>query len=188
MHELLIGQLEHYIPQSEAEAADREAMLTFLRTHDDALLRENRLAHFTASAWIVNHDRTKVLMAFHNLYRSWAWMGGHADGDGDLARVIRKEIAEECGLTRLKSLCDGIYGVQIIHVDHHIKRGSYVGTHLHLDVEYLFEADETDEVRIKEDENSGVGWIPIDRLAEFVSEEHMLPIYAWLNKKLELLP
>ena len=187
MHELLIKQLERYVPQSEAEACDRAVMIDFLRSRSDALLRDNRLAHFTASAWIVNRDRTKVLMAFHNLYQSWAWMGGHADGDGDLSRVIRKEIAEECGLTRLKSLCDGIYGVQIIHVDHHIKRGSYVGTHLHLDVQYLFEADEADEVRIKEDENSGVGWIPIDRLAEFVSEEHMMPIYNWLNKKLDFL-
>jgi hypothetical protein len=55
-----------------------------------------------------------------------------------------------------------------------------------MDVEYLFEADENEALRIKEDENSGVKWIPIDKIDEYVSEEHMKPVYKKLNSKLSL--
>ena len=29
----------------------------------------------TASAWVVNPGRTKVLMVYHNIYKSWSWLG-----------------------------------------------------------------------------------------------------------------
>ena len=61
------------------------------------------------SAWIVNLDRTKVLMAYHNIYQSWAWLGGHADGNPDVRQVIRKEIEEESGLTDIRFLTDDIF-------------------------------------------------------------------------------
>lgn len=188
MSDQLRKALEAYRPYNGEEGCERQVMLDFLATHPDALRRENRLAHFTATAWIVNRERTRVLMAYHNLYRSWAWIGGHADGDGDLLRVVKKEVAEETGLTRLKQLWDGIYCLNIIPVERHVKRGSYVNAHLHLDVEYLFEADETDAVRVKADENSAVGWLPMDELDRYVSEENMKPIYARLNEKLKLVP
>lgn len=187
MSDQLRRALKAYRPYDGEEERERQVMLDFLATHPDALRRENRLAHFTATAWIVNRERTRVLMAYHNLYRSWAWIGGHADGDGDLLRVVKKEVAEETGLTRLKQLWDGIYCLNIIPVERHVKRGSYVNAHLHLDVEYLFEADEEDAVRVKADENSAVGWLPMDELDRYVSEENMKPIYARLNEKLKLV-
>lgn len=185
MPELLRRALEAYVPDNEAEAWEKQVMLDFLKAHSDALTRENKVAHFTATAWIVNRDRSKVLMVYHNIYHSWSWVGGHADGEKDLFRVVKKEIAEETGLTRLTPLWDGIYSLRIIPVEHHVKKGKYVNAHLHLDVEYLFEADEADVVRIKEDENSGVDWLPINGLDRYVSEENMKPIYAHLNEKLK---
>ena len=185
MSKMLREALEAYSPCSEAEACEKQVMLDFLKDHPNALNRENKVAHFTATAWIVNRERTKVLMVYHNIYNSWSWVGGHADGEEDLFRVAQKEIAEETGVTDLVSLWDGIYSLRIIPVDHHIKKGKYVNTHLHLDVEYLFEADEAAGLRIKEDENSGVAWIPMEELDHYVSEENMKPIYAHLNKKLK---
>ncbi len=58
-----------------------------------------------------------------------------------------------------------------------MKRGKAVGSHLHLNVSYLFEADDSLPLRVAEDENSAVGWIAIDRLAESVREKDMLPTY-----------
>lgn len=179
--------LQHYTPYNPAEANNRQAMLTFLERNEDAFSRENKIAHFTTSAWIINKSRTKVLMGYHNLYQSWGWLGGHADGDADLLRVIRKEVEEECGLKNITLLYDGIYGINILHVEPHIKKGEYVNTHLHLDVEFLFEADENDAIRMKPDENSGVQWIEIDRINEYVTEENMKPVYALLNEKLQTL-
>ena len=84
-------QLAAYHPCCEQEAVDRDVMLRFLRENTDAFTRENLVAHFTASSWIVNSSRTHALMAWHNLYRAWSWTGGHADGETDLLSVALRE-------------------------------------------------------------------------------------------------
>lgn len=77
----LLGQLEQYRPFNEQEERDRDILLRCLREEGDIFTRDNAMAHMTASAWVVNRERTKVLMAYHNIYHSWSWLGGHADGD-----------------------------------------------------------------------------------------------------------
>ena len=81
-------EIQAYVPQNQQEAGDKEMMLEYLRLFpDDILTRQNRVAHFTASGFVVNSDASRVLMAHHNLYKVWAWTGGHADGEGDLLSV-----------------------------------------------------------------------------------------------------
>ena len=62
----LMEQLAAYIPYNEQEARDARFCWTCLRREPEVLTRKNPLAHFTASAWIVNSARTRVLMAYHN--------------------------------------------------------------------------------------------------------------------------
>ncbi len=178
-------EIEKYIPYNEQEASDKKLMLEYINTFDDVLTRENKMCHFTASNWIVNKERTKILMIYHNIYNSWAWTGGHADGDSDLLHVALKEAQEETGLNNLKLLSDGIYALQILTVNSHIKRGKFISSHLHLDCCFLFEASEEDELIIKQDENSGVKWIDIDEATKITKEENMKPIYAKLNSKIK---
>ena len=177
-------QIERFVPFNEQEQEDKEMMIEYMNTFKDVLTRENKMCHFTASSWIVNKERTKVLMIYHNIYQSWAWTGGHADGDDNLLHVALKEAKEESGLEHLKVLNDGIYSLEIVTVDCHIKRGKFVPSHLHLDCCYLFEADENEPLKIKEDENSDVKWIDIDKATEITSEPRMVPIYQKLNDKL----
>lgn len=185
--EQLKENIKKFIPYNEQEEMDKALMLDFIEKNDNCLVRENRIAHFTASNWIVNKEKTKVIMIYHNIYKSWAWTGGHADGDADLMHVARKEAEEECGLRNLEPLNDGIFSLESLTVNGHIKRGKYVSSHLHLNCTFLFEADENDMIRIKEDENSGVKWIDIDKVTEFSTEENMKPIYLKLNQKLKEL-
>lgn len=180
-------QIEKYIPYNEQEESDKELMLEYIDKFEDVLTRKNKMCHFTASNWIVNKDRTKVLMIYHNIYKSWVWTGGHADGDSDLLHVAIKEAEEETGLNNLKLLSDGIYGLQILTVDSHIKRGKFVSSHLHLDCCFLLEANEEEKLRIKEDENSGVKWVEIDKVTKLTNEEKMKPIYTKLNSKLKTI-
>lgn len=186
-HEALYRRISEHQTFDEKEALDKSVMLDFLKRNNDVLTRENRVAHFTASAWIVNPSRTKVLMVYHKIYDSWSWVGGHADGDEDLFHVANKEVGEETGLKNIKPLVDGIYALNVITVNSHVKRGKLINCHLHFDVAYLFEADESDAIRIKEDENSGIKWINIEDVDSCVTEEVMKPIYARLNKKLAML-
>ena len=177
-------QIIKYAPCNEQEENDKKIMLKSLDIFDDTLTRENEICHFTASNWIVNKDRTKVLMIHHNIYKSWSWVGGHADGDANLLHVALKEASEETGLKNFKVLSDGIFSLEILTVDSHIKRGKFVSSHLHFDCCYLIEADENESLQIKEDENSGVQWIDIDKAIEISNEEKMKPIYRKLNEKL----
>ena len=90
--------IEDYTPCNEQETADKEMMIEYMNTFEDTLTRENKVCHFTASSWIVNKERTKVLMIYHNIYDSWAWTGGHCDGDPDVLHVALKEAEEETGI------------------------------------------------------------------------------------------
>ena len=178
-------QIENYKPYNEQEEKDQEMIIKCMNTFEDILTRENKICHFTASNWIVNKERTKVLMIYHNIYKSWAWTGGHSDGDSNLLHVALKEAEEETGLKDLKVLSNEIFGIQILTVDSHIKREKFVSSHLHLDCCFLLEADEGTVLKIKEDENSGVKWIDINKAVEVTNELKMKPIYRKLNEKLE---
>ena len=135
--EKLRKEIETYLPFNEQEEQDQRQFLRLLEHMPDLLTRENDVAHITVSAWIVNLDRTKVLMAYHNIYQSWAWLGGHADGNPDVRQVIRKEIEEESGLTDIRFLTDDIFSLESLTVDGHEKRGTYISSHLHLNLTFL---------------------------------------------------
>lgn len=77
--------------------------------------------------------------------------------------------------------------MQIVTVDSHIKREKFVSSHVHLDCCFLLEADENEELKIKEDENSGVCWVDINEAENLTKEEKMKPIYRKLNEKLREL-
>lgn len=180
----LYQQISAFKPFDDREKADKDAILDFMSNNKDCLSRNNKIAHFSTSAWITNPERTKVLMIYHNIYNSWAWIGGHADDEPNLFQVIKREIAEETGLKNPEPLLNEIYGLGIVLVNNHIKRGKMVNSHLHLDVEYLFEADESCALRSKPDENSGVKWIDIKEIDDVVTDETTKPIYARLTKKM----
>lgn len=170
-----------FTPRDGREEAERRAMLALIAQHGDALLcRDFELAHFTSSAIIVSRDRQRTLMAFHKIYQSWAWTGGHNDGERDFQAVALREAREETGIRTLTPLRGGPSSIEVLPVWAHVKRGAWVPSHLHLNVSYLFEADEREPLRIAADENSAVGWIPVAQLAQYVSEPTMLPIYMRL--------
>ena len=185
MEYTLTEQIRSYQPMNEQEERDKELILHCLETEKNIFTRQNRLAHMTASAWIVNPERTKVLMAYHNIYHSWSWLGGHADGETDLLKVALKEAKEESGIYHVKPVSEKIYSLEVLTVDGHVKRGEYVSSHLHLNVTYLLQAEETDVLHIKEDENSSVGWFSLeDAVAASTEPWFQEHIYRKLNEKL----
>ncbi len=184
----LIRQIRQYKPCCFQEEKDRDVILEALLREPDILLRENRLAHMSASAWVVNRERTKVLMAYHNLYDSWSWLGGHADGEGNLLDVALREVREESGIVHVRPVSEEIFSLEVLTVDGHEKKGKYVSSHLHLNVTYLLEADEADPLQRKLDENSGVAWFGLDEAVAASSEPWFQErIYRKLNKKVRAL-
>ena len=177
--------IERYIPFNEQETADKALILDFVAKNADAFHRSNLVAHMTASAWVVNPARSRVLMVYHKIYDSWSWTGGHADGDEDLARVALREVREETGVRSARLLTEDIFSLESLTVDGHEKHGAYVPSHLHLNVTYLLEADDNDPLTVCEEENSGVRWFGLDEALQASSEPWFVArIYRKLNEKL----
>lgn len=180
-----VKSIINYKPFNEQEEKDREIILKSINIFDDVLNRTNEVAHITSSAFVINEGRDKVLMVHHNIYNSWSWTGGHTDGDADFLKVAIKELEEETGVTDIKILTKDIFSLDVLPVKGHIKKGKYVAPHLHLSVAYAFEANDKQELIIKEDENSGVKWISLDKLKEYTKKEpSMQELY---NKFIEKL-
>lgn len=177
-------KLKDYIPYNEQEEHDKKILLRVI-DEKNVLTRQNETGHFSVSTWIVNKDKTKVLMCYHNIYHSWSWLGGHVDGNEDFQSVALKEVKEESGLNNLKIL-DDIFSIEILTVDGHIKNNHYVSSHLHYNVTYLIEGDENEQLTIKEDENSNVKWFDLDEALKVSSEPWFVEnIYTKLNNKLK---
>ena len=185
MADEMIQKIREYKPFNEQEERDREVLLRLLSGVEDVYSRENLTAHMTASAWVVNENRDKVLMAYHNIYHSWSWLGGHADGERDLLAVALREVGEESGVIHVRPLSEEIFSLEILTVDGHEKRGKYVPSHLHLNLTYLLEAREGDALSMKADENSGVAWFGLEEAVKASTEPWFKErIYGKLNEKL----
>ncbi len=180
-------RIENYLPYNIEEQKDKELILKYMDIFDDVLTRKNEIGHFTSSCWIVNKEKTKVLMVYHNIYDSWSWVGGHADCDDDLLHVSLKEASEETGLKNVIPLSKDIFSLEVLGVDGHMKKEGYISTHIHLNITYLLCANENDITHIKEDENSDVKWFELEEAIKASSEPHMKKIYNKLNNKLKNL-
>ncbi len=170
----LLDEIDAYAPRCEQEARDREQMLRFMCDCDDYLERSNLIAHVTTSVWTVNPSRNKTLMVYHNLYDSWSWIGGHADGESDLRSVALRELQEETGVAHARLVNRDILSLETLTVAGHIKRGVYVPSHLHFNVTFLAEANEGETLVSNAEENKAVRWFTFSDALEASTEPWMV--------------
>ena len=182
----LIRDIERYIPFNEQEERDKTLILDWICNNENAFSRDNVAAHMTSSAWVVNKDRSKVLMVYHNIYNSWSWLGGHADDETDLLSVAIREVKEEAGILNVQPVSNDIFSMESLTVDGHVKKGEYVSSHLHLNITYLLEADSEEAVTVNEDENSGVAWFAPEEALEKSTEPWFVKnVYTKLLNKMK---
>ena len=189
----LHDEILSFEPFNEQEEKDKQILLSALENDADCFNRSTQ-AHFTCSAWVVDKERENTVMVFHNIYKSWSWIGGHADGCEDLQAVALRELQEETGIAHArlvpwkKAHASPIFSLEVLTVDGHEKHGQYVSSHLHLNVTYLVEADKLDPLRKKPDENSSVKWVPLKDVISLSDEPWIRErIYAKLLTKLAML-
>ena len=170
--ENLKDNIKNYQPINEQEEKDKAYMLWYLECFGEkALDRECLSGHFTTSVFLFNKDHTKTFMCNHLIDRSWAWLGGHADGIADLKSVAIREIGEESSITNFKLINDGkIAALTCIAIPGYVKNGEYVSSHVHFDVAFVGEADENEEFVILPSENSGLGWFDLTTLDQTVAD------------------
>ena len=97
-----------------------------------------------------------------------------------------REVREETGVRSPRPLSKDIYSLEVLTVDGHEKHGEYVPSHLHMNVTYLLEADESETLHICREENSGVAWFYLEEALEVSTEPWFVErIYKKLNDKLK---
>lgn len=155
----------------------RDQFLAFAGKHADCCERTLAIGHFTGSAWLVSADGERVLLTHHRKLDRWLQLGGHADGDGDLAAVALREAEEESGLFGLR-LEGGIFDL-----DRHLipARGSEPA-HWHYDVRFVVRA--SDEVFQASEESHSLAWKPISEIAADANADESMRRMAlkWLGR------
>jgi len=128
--------LTRWSPPSPEQAAARGRIVAFIDEHpDDAHLRTCVPGHLTASALLLDHTGRRVLLTHHAKLRRWLQLGGHCDGDANLAACALRECVEESGIEDLT------IDPAPIDVDvHPIPAHGTDPEHLHLDVRFVVRA------------------------------------------------
>lgn len=181
-----VDDILNFEPSCEQEENDKKLIEALIKEYKDKLLyRECELFHLTSSGFTMNQNLDKTLMVYHNIYDSWSWIGGHADGENNLLAVALKEVQEETGVTIVNPLSEQPVSIDILTTSAHKKNGKHVSSHLHLNISYLIIADENESIRIKPDENSGVKWISVDEMEQYVTEPEMLIVYRKILERVK---
>lgn len=172
-----IKQIEQYQPHTTQEVKDKAEILHWASEYSNLLTRENTKGHMTSSSFVMDESMTYILMAYHHIYQSYSWTGGHTDGEEDFLAVAWREAKEETGVKWIEPFSKEIIALDILPVPAHIKKGKEVEAHQHLNVCYLFIAKKDQPLQIKADENSAVDWIKAADLDKAVTEDFMIPVY-----------
>jgi 8-oxo-dGTP pyrophosphatase MutT (NUDIX family) len=152
--------LSDYRTRWPAEGATVGLFEQLLGDGAHGFVRERLAGHFTASAWLVSSDGRRVLLTHHRKLGRWLQLGGHADGDQDLARAALREAREESGLDGL-ALEPGIFDLD----RHRIPEHGGVPAHWHYDVRYVVRAG-GDEAFTVSGESHALAWRPVADLAD----------------------
>ena len=161
LHADALAVLRAWDPPSAAQSALRDRYVAHLLTHPDALTRECRPDHLTASTVVLSADRSQVLLTLHAKAQRWFQLGGHCEpGDATLAGAALREATEESGI-------DGLRLVPVpVHLDEHEVPfcGPAAGVH-HLDVRFLAVAP-AGVAHHTSEESLDVRWWPVEHLPD----------------------
>ncbi|KAF1708016.1 NUDIX hydrolase [Pseudoxanthomonas sacheonensis] len=172
---LLAQQLADYLRCWPSEAETVQSFLALLNEPQDPFLRERLEGHFTGAAWLVSADGGRILLTHHRKLERWLQLGGHADGDRDMAQVALKEAQEESGLPDLSVDADAIFDLD----RHWIPERKGVPGHWHYDVRYVVRAG-SDENYTVSDESHDLAWRPIAEVAQDPDESLSRMARKWL--------
>lgn len=137
----------------------------FMDSGEELQGKANPKRHITASAWIVNPGRTRVLLTHHAKLGIWVQLGGHTDEGEDWASAALREAVEESGLSSLRLVDPGLFDLDI----HEIPARPDTPGHLHFDLRFLVEADDSSALTVSS-ESRDLAWVALADLGHYTRE------------------
>ena len=168
----LYNKLENYKSNFIEENYYKVEMLNLLKNHPDPFKRSYP-SHFTASAFLLNSDRSKFLLLHHRKLDKWFQPGGHCDGNQNLLEVSMKEAKEESGINEIRPISEKIYDIDI----HLIPEIHNEKEHYHYDIRFLLQTIDNDFL-IKNRESKEIKWVSFDGIDEFPINENLRRMIA----------
>ncbi len=166
---LLLSKLNNYHPFDAHEHSMRQRIIEFVKENPNCFDRTLLIGHITASALIINKQRTLTLMTHHYKLEKWLQLGGHSDGNPDPLNVALREAEEESGLKTITPVSEDIFDVDV----HEIPTRKNEPAHYHFDIRFLFEADDNQKLIIT-NESKELMWIPLIKMEEYTAEESVM--------------
>jgi len=166
MHRIFLqDKLKQHQPFDADEAEMLQQIIEFVAEHESCFERSLSIGHITGSAWIIDHQRSHVLLTHHRKLDRWLQLGGHSDGDSDTLAVALREGREESGLEELQPVSDAIFDVDV----HLIPARGDEPAHYHYDVRFLLAADRHSPLTISS-ESKDLGWVTLDETLQLSPE------------------
>jgi 8-oxo-dGTP pyrophosphatase MutT (NUDIX family) len=170
----LLDEVRVYRPFDGRERTMQARLVAFLQAHGlRAFDRALTPGHVTASAWIVDPDRTQAVLLHHRKLERWLQLGGHVDGDPDVRRAALREAREESGLRTLRLIDDEIYDIDV----HRIPARAAEPEHDHYDLRFALEADPREPL-VRNEESHDVRWIALSDLESFAIDDSVRRLAA----------
>lgn len=157
--------VDAYRASNAQQQRTKAEVLAYIDAHPDALDRTCLPGHLTTSAAVLDSTGERVLLMLHRKLERWLQMGGHADGDGNLAGSAVREAAEESGITGL------VIDPDPVDIDIHPL--PIPGHDLHLDIRFLVVAPPGAIEHVNE-ESLALQWFPVDDLHDLDASGHRL--------------
>lgn len=178
MHrQAVLSLLNAYAAWDVSDQQQKQRIIDFVEQNPNCFERSLRIGHITGSAWVVSRDGKRVLLTHHKKLDRWMQLGGHADGESDVACVAMREAQEESGLEDLTFVSRQIFDVDV----HEIPARGPEPAHFHYDIRFAIQITGTDNFQVS-DESHELAWVGIEQLASYANERSVLRMgEKWLK-------
>lgn len=167
--EELLSLIEKYETDYLEEKEYINKIVDFINKNGAIFGKENKDGHITASAWVVNKDKSMVLMTHHRKLDKWLQLGGHTEENESVLEGGFREALEESGLKSIEFLSEEIFDVDV----HCIPARKAEKEHFHYDIRFMFTADSDEKIQVSE-ESKDVKWIKLDEVKSYANSKSIL--------------